>query len=69
MSRSGNCYDNAVMESFFKTLKTELVYHEHYATYEQARQSLYHYIEIFYNHQRLHSALDYQSPASYESTH
>jgi len=69
MSRSGNCYDNAVMESFFKTLKTELIYHEHYTTPQEAQQSLYHYIEIFYNRQRLHSALDYQSPASYETTH
>jgi putative transposase len=66
MSRSGNCYDNAVMESFFKTLKTELVYHERYATHQQARQSLFEYIEIFYNRQRLHSALDYQSPERYE---
>jgi putative transposase len=68
MSRSGNCYDNAVMESFFKTLKAELVHHEHYATHEQARQSLYEYIEIFYNRQRLHSALDYQSPCGYEQS-
>jgi putative transposase len=66
MSRSGNCYDNAVMESFFKTLKVELVHHEHYLTHQQARQSLYEYIEIFYNRQRLHSALDYQSPCTYE---
>jgi len=69
MSRSGNCYDNAVMESFFKTLKTELVYQEHYLTHEQARQSLHQYIDLFYNCQRLHSALDYQSPASYEMAH
>jgi putative transposase len=69
MSRSGNCYDNAVMESFFKTLKTELIYHEHYTTHHEAQQSLYQYIEIFYNRQRLHSALDYQSPASYEMVH
>jgi putative transposase len=68
MSRSGNCYDNAVMESFFKTLKAELVYHEHYATHDQARQSLFEYIEIFYNRQRLHSSLDYQSPVTYEQT-
>jgi transposase InsO family protein len=47
MSRRGNCYDNAVMESFFKTLKAELVCHQHYATHEQARQSLFEYIEIF----------------------
>ena len=66
MSRSGNCYDNAVMESFFKTLKAELVHHEHYTTQQQARQSLHDYIEIFYNRQRLHSALDYKSPGDYE---
>ena len=69
MSRNGNCYDNAVIESFFKTLKTELIYQEHYTTQEQARHSLYQYIEIFYNRQRLHSALDYQSPTSYEMDH
>jgi len=68
MSRSGNCYDNAVMESFFKTFKAELVHHERYATHQQARQSVYEYIEIFYNRQRLHSALDYQSPCGYEQT-
>ena len=66
MSRRGNCYDNAVMESFFKTLKAELVHHEHYTTQQQARQSLHDYIEIFYNRQRLHSALDYKSPGDYE---
>jgi len=69
MSRSGNCYDNAVMESFFKTLKTELIYHEHYTTHQEAQRSLHQYIEIFYNRQRLHSALDYQSPVSYEMAH
>jgi putative transposase len=68
MSRSGNCYDNAFIESFFKTLKVELIYQEHYSTHEQARQSLFQYIEIFYNRQRLHSALDYQSPCTYEQT-
>lgn len=66
MSRKGNCYDNAVMESFFGTLKTELVHHESYATHAAARQSLFEYIEVFYNRQRLHSALDYVSPEAYE---
>jgi len=66
MSRRGNCYDNAVMESFFGTLKTELVHHETYPTREAARQSLFEYIEVFYNRQRRHSALDYISPADYE---
>lgn len=66
MSRRGNCYDNAVMESFFGTLKTELVHHERYATRAAARQSLFEYIEVFYNRQRRHSALNYQSPHEYE---
>lgn len=65
MSGTGNCYDNAVAESFFKTLKTELVYHERYRTGAQARQSLFDYIEIFYNRQRKHSTLNYQSPEQY----
>ena len=60
MSRTGNCYDNAVMESFFGTLKTELVHHEAYATREEARQSLFEYIEVFYNRQRRYSALRLQ---------
>jgi len=67
MSRRGNCYDNAVTESFFGTLKTELVHHERYATREAARQSLFEYIEVFYNRQRRHSSLDYKSPAEYEN--
>jgi putative transposase len=66
MSRRGNCYDNAVMESFFGTLKTELVHHERYATRDAARQSLFEYIEVFYNRQRRHSALNYQSPHEFE---
>lgn len=67
MSRRGNCYDNASMESFFKTFKVELVYQEHYATREEARKSIYSYIEVFYNRQRLHSSLGYRSPAEYEA--
>lgn len=66
MSRTGNCYDNAVMESFFSTLKQELVHHEDFATRDQARQALFEYIEVFYNRQRLHSALDYVSPHMFE---
>lgn len=66
MSRRGNCYDNAVIESFFATLKQELTYHEHYATRKEAYDSTHQYIEVFYNHQRLHSSLGYQSPAEYE---
>jgi transposase InsO family protein len=66
MSRTGNCYDNALMESFFGTLKTELVHHETYATREHARRSIFEYIEVFYNRQRRHSAIGYQSPESFE---
>jgi transposase InsO family protein len=66
MSRRGNCYDNAVMESFWGTLKTEHVHHEHYATRADARQSLFEYIEVFYNRQRRHSSLGYVSPHEYE---
>ena len=66
MSRKGNCWDNAMMESFFATLKKERVYHETYATREAARQSVFEYIEFFYNTRRRHSALGYLSPAEYE---
>ena len=66
MSRRGNCYDNAPMESFFATLKKELVYHERYATREAARQSLFEYIEVFYNRERRHSALGYRTPTEFE---
>jgi putative transposase len=68
MSRVGDCYDNAVMESFFKTLKAELINHERYRTRKEAEASIYPYIELFYNHQRLHSALGYQSPVEYEAS-
>jgi putative transposase len=67
MSRKGNCYDNAVMESFFGTLKTELTHHETFTTREEARQTLFEYIEVFYNRKRRHSALGYRSPAEYEA--
>jgi putative transposase len=67
MSRKGNCYDNAVKESFFHTLKTELCDHEHYRTRDQARASVFEYIEVFYNRQRLHSTLDYCSPEEFET--
>lgn len=66
MSGRGDCYDNAVMESFWGTLKTELVHHEHYVTRASARQSLFEYIEVFYNRQRRHSSLNYQSPHAFE---
>jgi putative transposase len=66
MSRSGNCYDNAYMESFFGTLKTELVHGEYYQTRLEARLSIFEYVEVFYNRQRRHSALGYRSPEQYE---
>jgi transposase InsO family protein len=66
MSRTGNCWDNAVTESFFSTAKRELTHHESYASREEARRSLFEYIEVFYNRQRLHSTLGYRSPADYE---
>jgi len=68
MSGKGDCWDNAVMESFWATLKTELVHHEHYATREQARQSIFEYIEVFYNRKRLHSSLGYVSPEAFEAS-
>jgi transposase InsO family protein len=67
MSRKGNCYDNAMKESFFHTLKTELVVHENYRTREEARASLFDYIEAFYNRQRSHSSLGYCSPLEFEN--
>jgi putative transposase len=66
MSGKGNCYDNAVKESFFHTLKTELVHRQQYPTREKARASIFEYIEVFYNRQRLHSSLDYRSPVEFE---
>jgi putative transposase len=68
MSGRGDCWDNAVMESFWSTLKTELVNHERYATREQARASIFEYIEVFYNRQRLHSSLGYVSPETFEAS-
>jgi len=66
MSRKGNCWDNAVAESFFHTLKTELVYHEIYETKAEANQSIFEYIEVFYNRQRSHSANNNLSPVEFE---
>ena len=68
MSRKGNCWDNAVAESFFGTLKNELVYHEKYKTREQARLSIFDYIETFYNKRRTHSHLNYLSPEDFEKS-
>jgi putative transposase len=66
MSRRANCWDNAPMESFFASLKKELTHHEDYQTREEARASLFEYIEAFYNPKRRHSSLGYVSPAEYE---
>jgi transposase InsO family protein len=66
MSRKGNCWDNAVAESFFATLKTELIYRRTWARREELRLAVFEYIEVFYNRQRLHSAVDYRTPAQAE---
>jgi transposase InsO family protein len=63
MSRKGNCWDNAVSESFFHSLKTELVHHFDFATRAEAMQEIFEYIEVFYNCKRRHSANNYMSPA------
>jgi transposase InsO family protein len=66
MSRKGDCWDNAPMESFFHTLKTELVMHCDYKTRDQARASLFDYLEVFYNRQRRHSTINYDTPLAFE---
>ena len=67
MSRKGNCWDNAVVESFFHTLKVELVHHRRYLTRDEARQDIFEWVEVFYNRQRRHSTLGYRSPAEFEA--
>ena len=67
MSRKGNCYDNATMESFFHSLKVEQVHHDDYHTRDEARSVIFDYIEVFYNRQRRHSSLGYKSPINYEN--
>jgi len=67
MSNKGNCYDNAVMESFFGTLKNEWVHHQKYKTRSQARTDIFSYIEAYYNTVRLHSTLGYLSPSEFEA--
>lgn len=66
MSRKGNCWDNSVAESFFKTLKTELTRHINYKTKDQAKQSIFEYIEVYYNRRRSHSANNYLTPEAFE---
>jgi transposase InsO family protein len=67
LSRKGQCWDNAVGESWFSTLKEELIYRQSWATKAQVRRAVFEFIEVFYNRQRLHSSLDYLSPAEYEA--
>lgn len=67
MSRRGNCYDNAPMESFFASLKTERLEQEHFATRDAACAATFEYVETFYNRQRRHSTLGYRSPAEFEA--
>jgi len=66
MSRNGNCWDNAVMESFYRSIKTELIHHEDFQTRDESRRAIFEYIEVFYNRQRRHSTLGYVSPWEYE---
>ena len=66
MSRKGNCWDNAPAESFFHTLKTELVNHYQFKSREEAKQMIFEYIEVFYNRQRSHSSIGYLPPMVYE---
>jgi len=68
MSRKGNCYDNAVVESFWGKLKNEMVYHHKFTNHDQARAAIFDYIEVFYNRQRLHAAIGYVSPEAFEAS-
>ncbi len=67
MSRRANCYDNALMESFWSTFKRDLIHRHHFATLAQARAAIFEWIEVFYNRSRLHSALGFQSPVDFEN--
>ena len=69
MSRKGDCLDNAPMESFFSSLKTELVHRTRFRTRAEARAALFEYIEVFYNRQRLHSSLGYRTPIEAQRRH
>jgi transposase InsO family protein len=66
MSGKGNCYDNAITESFFHTLKTEMIHWERFETRDEARRKIFDYIEVWYNRQRLHSSLGYSTPVEFE---
>jgi transposase InsO family protein len=67
MSRKANCWDNAVVESFFKTLKSDLVYGNKFQTIKEAKTAVFEYIEIWYNRKRLHSSLGYRTPQEMET--
>jgi transposase InsO family protein len=69
MSKAGDCWDNAPMESFFGTLKKELVHHERFKSREEAQLKIFDYLEVFYNRQRLHSQIGYRSPVDFEAQH
>jgi putative transposase len=69
MSKTGSCFDNAVAESFFSTLKCEWLHHQRFATRQAARSAIFYFIEVFYNRQRLHSTLNYVSPLAFENTY
>jgi putative transposase len=69
MSRKGDCWDNAVAESFFGSLKTELIYNRKYLNISEARRDIFDYVEVFYNRERLHSTLGYMSPEEFEKAH
>ena len=67
MSRKGNCWDNAVAESFFHTLKSERVYCDHFKNQEEAKSKIMWYIEVYYNRKRMHSSLNYLTPEQFEN--
>jgi transposase InsO family protein len=69
MSRRGNCYDNAAAESFFSTLKNELIHERIFRTGDEAHAAIFEFIEVFYNRQRIHQALGYVSPVQFETNH
>jgi len=68
MSRKGDCWDNAVVESFFSTLKNDLIHHQRYVTREEARREIFDFFELLYNPRRAHATLGYCSPMVYERT-